>query len=80
MKFHRNLSCCVVAAFALLSFGTAEAQTYPNYVVDGQVPIVSSDGFNAPHGLATAPGGTVYVADSGNHRLLKFSLGGLRRR
>jgi len=65
-----------VAAFALLSFGTAEAQTYPNYVVDGQVPIVSSDGFNAPHGLATAPGGTVYVADSGNHRLLKFSLGG----
>ncbi len=53
-----------------------QAQSYPSSVVDAQIPIVSSDGFNDPHGLATAPGGTVYVADSGNHRLLKFSLGG----
>jgi sugar lactone lactonase YvrE len=77
MKSSRNLSCCVATAFALLSFGlAAQAQSYPSYVVDAQLPIVSSDGFNDPHGLATAPGGIVYVADSGNHRLLKFSLSG----
>jgi hypothetical protein len=70
----RNLSCCVVAAFALLSLGAVvQAQSYPSYVVDAQVPIVSSDGLNEPHGLATVAGGTVYVADSGNHRLLKFA-------
>ena len=62
-----------MAAFALLSFGVAEAQTFPNSVVDAQVPIASSDGFNSPHGLATAPGGTVYVADTGKHRLLKLA-------
>jgi NHL repeat len=75
MKSSLNLSCCVVAAFTLLSFDMVEAQTYPSSVVDAQVPIVSSDGFNSPQGLATAPGGIVYVADSGNHRLLKFSSG-----
>ena len=52
-----------------------EAQTYPSNVVDAQIPIVSSDGFNDPQGVATAPGGTVYVADSGNHHLLKFLSG-----
>ena len=72
MRLH-NLSGGVVAAFALLSFGVAEAQTFPNSVVDAQVPIASSDGFNSPHGLATAPGGTVYVADTGKHRLLKLA-------
>jgi sugar lactone lactonase YvrE len=72
MKASRNLRGCVVAAFALLSF-VVEAQTFPSYVVDAQIPIVSSDGFNAPQGLATATGGVVYVADSGNHRLLKLS-------
>ncbi len=46
MKPYRNLSCCVVAAFVLLSFGiTVQAQTYPSYVVDAQLPIASSDGF-----------------------------------
>jgi sugar lactone lactonase YvrE len=69
-----NLSGCVVAAFTLLSFGSAmQGQTLPSYVVDAQVPIVSSDGFNDPQGLGTVPGGTVYVADSGNHRLLKIA-------
>ena len=70
----RNLSGCVVAAFALLSFGsTVQAQTFPSYVVDAQVPIASSPALKDPHGVATAPGGTVYVADSGHQRLLKFA-------
>ena len=73
MKAFRKLSVCVVAAFALLSVGVAVAQTYPSYVVDAQIPITSSDGFNDPHGLVTATAGIVYVADSGNHRLLKLS-------
>ena len=73
MKPSRNLSGCVVAAFTLLSLGVVEAQTFPSFVVDAQIPIVSSDGFNGPQGVATATGGIVYVADSGNHRLLKLS-------
>ena len=73
----RNFSGCVVAAFTLLSFGVGvKAQTLPSYVVDAQIPIASSDGFNNPQGLAVVPGGTVYVADSGKHRVLQFSLGG----
>jgi hypothetical protein len=73
MRLH-NLSGCVVAALTLLSLGVAmQAQTFPSNVVDAQIPIASSDGFNNPQGLATAPGGTVYVVDSGNHRLLKFA-------
>ena len=74
MKPSRNLSCCVVAVFVLLSLrSTMQAQSYPSYVVDAQLPIASSDGFNSPQGVATASGGTVYVADSGNHRVLKFA-------
>jgi sugar lactone lactonase YvrE len=52
--------------------------TYPSYVVDAQIPITSSDGFNNPRGLAVTPGGIVYVADSGNHRVLQFSPDGVQ--
>lgn len=56
----------------------SSSTTYPSYVVDAQMPITSSDGFNNPRGLAVAPGGTVYVADSGNHRILQFSPAGIQ--
>src|SRR5580704_4518283 len=69
-------------AYVLALAGDVVAQTptssitYPSYVVDAQIPIVSSDGFSSPQGLATVAGGTVYVADNGDHRVLKFAADG----
>ena len=69
-------------AYVLAFAGDVVAQTptssitYPSYVVDAQIPIVSSDGFSSPQGLATVAGGTVYVADNGDHRVLKFAADG----
>ena len=73
MRFHESCSG-VLVALLLLSFGSGvRAQTLPSYVVDAQVPLVSSDGFNSPQGLAIAPDMTIYVADNGDHRVLKFA-------
>jgi NHL repeat len=73
----RNLCCYVIAAFALLNLnGTALAQSLPSYVVDAQIPIVSTDGFNNPQGLAVGSDGSIYVADNGNHRVLKIARDG----
>jgi glucose/arabinose dehydrogenase len=72
----RNKNLCVATMFAALGLSAVswgQTPAYPAYVVDAQQPIVSSDGFNAPRGLAVAPGGAVYVADAGNHRVLKFA-------
>ena len=74
MKPYCNLRGYFIAAAMQLSLGlAAAAQSYPNYVVDAQVPFASSDGFNDPQGLAIASDQSVYVADKGNHRVLKFS-------
>lgn len=68
------------AVFALGSFATTmQAQStssYPTYLVDAQVPIVSSDGFRNPFGIAVALDGTIYVADTGNNRVLRFDTSG----
>ena len=74
MRLYCNLRGYFIAAAMQLSLGlAAAAQSYPNYVVDAQVPFASSDGFNDPQGLAIASDQSVYVADKGNHRVLKFS-------
>jgi sugar lactone lactonase YvrE len=76
-----NLLRYLLAA-PLIACIAAGAQTppssYPVSVVDAQIPIVSSDGFSAPQGLAMGPDGTVYVADSGKHRVLKISPAGVQ--
>jgi sugar lactone lactonase YvrE len=57
-------------ALMTMAIATVDAQTYPSVVVDAQIPIVSS-GLNNPQGLAVAADGAVYVADRGNHDVLK---------
>src|SRR5580698_6769790 len=74
MKPYCNLRGYFIAAAIPLSLSLAgAAQSYPNYVVDAQVPFVASDGFNDPQGLVIASDQSMYVADKGNHRVLKFS-------
>jgi sugar lactone lactonase YvrE len=74
MKPYCNLRGYFIAAAIPWSLSLAgAAQSYPNYVVDAQVPFVASDGFNDPQGLVIASDQSMYVADKGNHRVLKFS-------
>ena len=71
------------SALAVLALGglatTLPAQStssYPTYVVDAQIPIVSTDGFRNPDGIAVALDGSIYVADTGNNRVLHFDTSG----
>lgn len=68
----------VLGSFAATVSAQTIPTTFPSYVVDAQIPITASDGFNNPQGLAVAPDGTVYVADAGNHRVLQFSATGVQ--
>ena len=47
--------------------------SYPKFVSTAEIPITSSDGFNQPQGMAVAPDKTLYVADTGNNRVLKIA-------
>ena len=38
--------------------------------------IISNAGFNAPRGMAVAPDGSIYVADTGNSRVVQFDSNG----
>ena len=64
-------------ALTLLTL-TPALRAQPASVTDAQIPVVSTDGFNTPHGLAVAPGGIVYIADSGNQRVLKIPPAGVQ--
>ncbi len=76
MKNHPFVPCAF-AALCLLRIGLT-AQSLPTSVVDAQIPIVSTDGFSSPNGMAIAPGGTIYVADQGHSRVLQFSPTGVQ--
>ena len=71
------------SAFAVLALGSLATRmpaqstsSYPTYVVDAQIPIVSTDGFRNPYGIAVALDGSIYVADEGNNRVLRFDPSG----
>ena len=83
MRLHLCLPLLLAAATTtapaqINSTQTSPAPSYPNFVTDAQIPIPASDGFSDPQGLAVAPGGIVYVADTGNHRLLQISAAGVQ--
>jgi sugar lactone lactonase YvrE len=63
--------------FSLFLLATmTRAQGLPNYVVDAQMPIPSSDGLQNPQAVAVGPGRTAYVVDKGTHRVLEFAADG----
>ena len=77
-KLHFIFSVSVAFTSFTIVASAQSVPTYPPFVSDAQTPITSSDGFNNPRGLAVVPGGTVYVADSGNHRVLSITPAGVQ--
>ena len=73
MPSHR-VSAFFLSLLAVASLA-AQSPSYPSAIVDAQIPLVSSDGFSTPQGVA-ASGGVVYVADTGKQRILRFPYGG----
>lgn len=68
-KSIRGLTC--LPAIAIL-FGASQAfAAAPAVVTDAQQTI--ANGFNNPQGVAVAPNGTVYVADTSNNQIVKLT-------
>src|SRR5882724_1838580 len=69
----RAIRCVLIAAIGLIGIGTRAQSSYPKYLSTAEIPIMSSDGFNQPQGMAVALDKTLYVADTGNNRVLKIA-------
>jgi len=63
----------LIVAVELTGIGTQAQSSYPKYVSTAEIPITSSDGFNQPQGLVVAPDKALYVADTGNSRVLRIA-------
>src|SRR5882757_6840200 len=72
----RAMRYALIAAVGLTSIGTWAQSSYPKYLSTAEIPIKSADGFNRPQGLALSPDGTLYIADTGNSRVLKIASDG----
>ena len=80
MKLKRlNLVFPILAVALMLSlFGWGETSSNPSegvFVSKWGSEGTSNGQFDAPMGIAVASDGSVYVAERGNHRIQKFSLG-----
>ncbi len=65
---------CFISSLLLCGSQIAEGSV-PAVVADGQIALAS--GFQLPEGVAIAPNGTVYVADTGNNRVVTVSSAGV---
>ena len=61
----------------LLLVAVARAEAPSVYVLQWGSPGTGDGQFNSPISVAVDAGGYVYVADSGNHRIQKFTGSGL---
>ena len=72
----RRASGVLPAAVLVLLVLAAPAQAQPSFITKWGSPGSGNGQFDIPNGVATDAAGNVYVADSNNHRIQKFTSGG----
>jgi len=74
-RFFLIFTACLLSIF-ILSGGSAQAENPPSFALKWGTQGIADGQFNRPRGLATDSSGNLYVADTENHRIEKFSSAG----
>ncbi len=74
-RFFLIFTACLLSIF-VLSGGAARAEDSPTFTLKWGTQGIADGQFNRPRGLAMDSSGNLYVADTENHRIQKFSSAG----